>query len=443
MIDRYTRETMKALFAPEHRLEIWLEVERAATRVLSEKGMVDSRAANLFLNASVRLDSVRMEEIEAETRHDVIAFLTMVSEQLPEPARAILHFGMTSQDLVDTAQSRILTDATDHVLEGMKRFSEILKSLALAHRKTVMVGRSHGIHGEPIVFGVKFLSWYAEFRRHEDRLRHARETMRVGKMSGAMGTAVHIDPDTEEAILASLNLKPEEMATQVVSRDRHAELMSVIALIGTSLEKISVEIRHLQRTEVREVEEPFRKGQKGSSAMPHKRNPIGAENISGLARLLRSYAQAAYENVALWHERDISHSSVERVILPDGFLLLDYMLDRLGTILRDLVVYPDRMQENLDLTGGLVYSQAVLLTLVRSGLSREKAYRIVQDAAMQTWQGEGTLRETLVRHPDFPKTLDPREWEESFSPEQYMKSIDALYRRVLEESPRNSTGTRN
>lgn len=432
MIDRYTRKTMKSFFEQEHRLESWLEVERAATRVLSDKGLVDPRAAKLFLDATILLDVARMEEIEAETRHDVIAFLTMVSEQLPEPARAILHFGMTSQDLVDTAQSLILMKATDHLFAGMHRFAEILKSLALAHRKTVMVGRSHGIHGEPIVFGVKFLAWYAEFRRNEERLAHARETMRVGKMSGAMGTAVHIDPETEEAILDSLNLKPEEMATQVVSRDRHAELMSVLALIGASLEKISVEIRHLQRTEVREVEEPFRKGQKGSSAMPHKRNPIGAENITGLARLLRSYAQAAYENVALWHERDISHSSVERVILPDAFLLLDYMLDRLGTILKDLIVYPDRMKENLDLTGGLVYSQAVLLTLVRSGLSRETAYRIVQDAAMQTWQGEGTLRETLVRHPDFPKTLDPAEWEESFSPDQYMKSIDALYQRVLE-----------
>ncbi len=443
MIDRYTRKTMKALFEPQRRLQAWLEVEQAATRVLSEKGLVDPHAANLFLNAKVRLDSARMDEIEAETRHDVIAFLTMVSEQLPEPARAILHFGMTSQDLVDTAQSRILVEATDHVLTEMQRFSGILKSLALAHRETVMVGRSHGIHGEPIVFGVKFLAWYAEFQRHEDRLRHARESMRVGKMSGAMGTAVHIDPETEEAILASLDLKPEEMATQVVSRDRHAELMSVIALIGTTLEKISVEIRHLQRTEVREVEEPFRKGQKGSSAMPHKRNPIGAENISGLARLLRSYAQSAYENVALWHERDISHSSVERVILPDGFLLLDYMIDRLGVILKDLVVYPDRMKENLDLTGGLVYSQAVLLTLVRSGLSRENAYRIVQDAAMQTWQGEGPLRETLLRHPDFPKSLDPLEWEEAFSPAQYMKSIDALYRRVLKESPRPHIGPRN
>lgn len=431
MIDRYTRKEMSALFEPEHRLKLWLDVEKAATRALMEKGAIDPAAARIFLDSTPVINTRRMAEIEEETRHDVIAFLTMVSEQLPSPARAILHFGMTSQDLVDTAQSLFLLEAIDLLSKGLDRFSGILRSQALKHRNTLTVGRSHGVHGEPIVFGVKFLAWFAEFRRHEERLRHVRETMRVGKMSGAMGTAVHIDPATEEVILFSLGLKPEEMATQVVSRDRHAELVSTLALIGASLEKIAVEIRHLQRTEVREVEEPFSPGQKGSSAMPHKRNPVGAENISGLSRLLRSYAQAAFENVALWHERDISHSSVERVILPDAFILLDYMIDRMGGILADLVVYPDQMKKNLDLTGGLVYSQTVLLALVRTGIPRETAYRIVQDAAMQTWKGEGHLKETLGRHPDLPHFVDSRVWESAFSPEPFMKNIDALYQRVL------------
>lgn len=431
MIDRYTRKEMSALFEPEHRLKLWLDVEKAATRALMEKGAIDPAAARIFLDSTPVINTRRMAEIEEETRHDVIAFLTMVSEQLPSPARAILHFGMTSQDLVDTAQSLFLLEAIDLLSRGLDRFSGILRSQALKHRNTLTVGRSHGVHGEPIVFGVKFLAWFAEFRRHEERLRHVRETMRVGKMSGAMGTAVHIDPATEEVILFSLGLKPEEMATQVVSRDRHAELVSTLALIGASLEKIAVEIRHLQRTEVREVEEPFSPGQKGSSAMPHKRNPVGAENISGLSRLLRSYAQAAFENVALWHERDISHSSVERVILPDAFILLDYMIDRMGGILADLVVYPDQMKKNLDLTGGLVYSQTVLLALVRTGIPRETAYRIVQDAAMQTWKGEGHLKETLGRHPDLPHFVDSRVWESAFSPEPFMKNIDALYQRVL------------
>ncbi|AKS23544.1 MAG: Adenylosuccinate lyase [Leptospirillum sp. Group II 'C75'] len=431
MIERYTRKDMGALFETEHRLRIWLEVEKAATRALMEKGVVDPEAARLFLDSSPEIRVRRMEEIERETRHDVIAFLTMISEQIPAPSRSILHFGMTSQDLVDTAQSLFLLEAIDLLQRGMDRFSGILREQALRHRGTLTVGRSHGVHGEPIVFGVKFLSWYSEFGRHKERLRHARETMRVGKMSGAMGTAVHIDPATEEMILFSLGLKPEEMATQVVARDRHAELLSTLALIGASLERIAVEIRHLQRTEVREVEEPFAPGQKGSSAMPHKRNPVGAENITGLARLLRSYAQAAYEDVALWHERDISHSSVERVVLPDSCILLDYMLHRMGDILKDLIVYPEQMQRNLDLTGGLVYSQAVLLALVRTGLPRETAYRIVQDAAMRTWKGEGHLRDTLRTHPDLPENADPRLWESAFSPEPFMKNIDALYERVL------------
>jgi adenylosuccinate lyase len=433
MIDRYARKRMKDLFDAKHRLDVWLDVEQAATRVLSRRGIVDTEAARLFLDSKVEPDIRRMEEIEEETRHDVIAFLTMVSEKLPQEARAILHFGMTSQDLVDTAQSLVLLDAVDLIFKNMERFMEILRVKALEHRKTLMVGRSHGIHGEPIVFGVKFLAWHAEFQRHVGRLKLARENMRVGKMSGAMGTAVHIAPDIESNILETLGLKPEDMATQVVSRDRHAELISALALIGTTLEKIAVEIRHLQRTEVHEVEEPFRKGQKGSSAMPHKRNPVGTENISGLARLLRSYAQAAFENVALWHERDISHSSVERVILPDSFQLLDYMMDRLGGILEGLVVYPERMRSNLDLTGGLVYSQSVLLALVKTGLSREKAYKIVQDAAMQTWSGEGSFMETLARHPDFPDTLTSSVLEKAFDPEQYMLNIDALYKRVLGE----------
>ena len=434
MIDRYCRAPMKGLFETEHRLKTWLKVEREVTRVLSSRGLVDPEGARMVLETPVRIDIPRMETIEAETRHDVIAFLTMVSEQMPEKARAVLHFGLTSTDLVDTAQNLLVSDALHIVTDELHRFVAILEQQARTHRNTLMVGRSHGIHGEPIVFGMKFLSWFSEFRRHQDRLSRAWSAIRVGKLSGAMGTAVTIPPDLEEEILGGLGLGVEPAATQVVSRDRHAELFSVLAGIGSSLERIAVEIRHLQRTEVQEAEEPFRPGQKGSSAMPHKRNPVGSENITGLARLLRSYAGAALENVALWHERDISHSSVERVILPDAFCLVDYMLDRMGTILRDLVVYPERMRRNLDATGGLVYSQTVLLALVKNGLSREEAYRIVQEAAMETYREGGQFRERLLRHPDFPKG---NEWtgflEQAFDPARFTHNIEGIYRRVLGE----------
>ncbi len=425
---------MKGLFETEHRLKTWLRVEREVTRVLSARGLVDPEGARMVLETPVRIDIPRMEAIEAETRHDVIAFLTMVSEQMPEKGRAVLHFGLTSTDLVDTAQNLLVSDALHIVTDELHRFAGILEGQARAHRNTLMVGRSHGIHGEPIVFGMKFLSWFSEFRRHQDRLSRAWASMRVGKLSGAMGTAVTIPPDLEEEILRGLGLSVEPAATQVVSRDRHAELFSVLAGIGSSLERIAVEIRHLQRTEVQEVEEPFRPGQKGSSAMPHKRNPVGSENITGLARLLRSYAGAALENVALWHERDISHSSVERVILPDAFCLVDYMLDRMGTILRDLVVYPERMRRNLDATGGLVYSQTVLLALVKNGLAREEAYRIVQEAAMETYREGGQFREHLLRHPNFP---GGDEWtgflDQAFDPARFTHNIEGIYRRVLGE----------
>lgn len=436
MIDRYCRVPMKGLFENEHRLKTWLRVEREVTRVLAFRGLVDPEGAKIVLETPVVIDIPRMEAIEAETRHDVIAFLTMVSEQMAEKGRAVLHYGLTSTDLVDTAQNLLVADALHIVRNELHRFLEILKAQALLHKTTVMVGRSHGIHGEPIVFGMKFLSWHAEFLRHAERLDRAARIMRVGKLSGAMGTAVTISPEVEEEILSSLGLSVEPVATQVVSRDRHAELFSVFAGLGSSLERIAVEIRHLQRTEVREAEEPFRAGQKGSSAMPHKRNPVGSENITGLARLLRSYAQAALENVALWHERDISHSSVERVILPDAFCLVDYMLDRMGTILRDLVVYPERMLKNLEATGGLVYSQSILLELVRQGMTRESAYRVVQDAAMATYREGGHFRQHLLAHPEFPKGS---EWagflDQAFDPARFTHNIEGIYRRALSEAP--------
>lgn len=438
MIDRYCRPPMKGLFETEHRLKTWLRVERAVTRVLLEKNMVDPAGARAVLDTPVRIEVARMEEIETLTRHDVIAFLTMVSEQMAPVGQSVLHYGLTSSDLVDTAQNLLVMDAMKILRNELLRFLGILKTQALAHKDTLMVGRSHGIHGEPVVFGMKFLSWHAEFSRHLDRFDRAARSMQVGKLSGAMGTAVTISPEVEEEILAGLGLSAEPAATQVVARDRHAELFSLFAGIGSSLERIAVEIRHLQRTEVREAEEPFLPGQKGSSAMPHKRNPVGSENVTGLARLLRSHAQAALENVALWHERDISHSSVERVILPDAFCLLDYMLDRMGTILRDLVVYPDRMRRNLDMTGGLVYSQSVLLELVRRGMTREQAYRVVQDAAMATYREEGHFRETLLRHPDFPKEA---EWagflDDAFDPARFTHNIEGIYRRVLNPTDPN------
>ena len=438
MIDRYTRPVMRAIFDVDHRLEVMFHVEKVSAKVLAEKGIIDQQKVSELLGAKVRLDPKRMDEIEQTTRHDIISFLTMISEQLPEGARSILHYGMTSQDLIDTAGALVYLEAIDQIQHSLDAFKSILKEQALAHKNTLMVGRTHGIHGEPIVFGAKFLSWYAEMERHSERLSHARRTMSVGKMSGAMGTAVHISPALETAILSELSLKPESMATQVVARDRHAELFSTLALIGSGLERIAVEIRHLQRTEVREAEEPFRPGQKGSSAMPHKRNPIGSENITGLARLLRSYSQAAFENVALWHERDISHSSVERVIGPDAFGLLDYMLVRLGGILKDLIIYPERMKQNLEMTRGLVYSQSVLLALTRAGLPRETAYKIVQDAAMQTWSGTNDLLTNLKIHVDMPASFPESELLAAFDPAPFLLGLDEIYDRVLGEHHHHS-----
>ncbi|HKO21550.1 MAG TPA: adenylosuccinate lyase [Candidatus Eisenbacteria bacterium] len=429
MIERYSRPAMAALFDDAARYRTWLEVEIAAAEAMERKGDVP-RGATARIRERARVDAKRVDELERTLRHDVIAFLTQVGETVGEDARH-LHLGMTSSDLVDTALALTLVRATDLLTREVEGLRQAARDLAVRTRDLPMVGRTHGIHAEPITFGLKVLVWYEELGRALGRLARARDAIAVGKLSGAVGTHAHLSPELEEEVLGSLGLKPEPVSTQVVQRDRHAELLTAIALLGASLEKIAMEIRHLQRTEVLEAEEPFREGQKGSSAMPHKRNPVNCERVCGLARILRANAHAGMEDVALWHERDISHSSVERVILPDSFLLADFMTAQMKEIVSDLRIYPERMRANLDLTRGLVYSQRVLLALTTAGMSREAAYAAVQGHAMEAWRGGPDLKARLLADSAVTKVLDKAQLEALFEPDYYLRHVERIFDRVL------------
>jgi len=431
VIPRYSRPEMAALFEDDARYRTWLEVELSVCAAMERAGEVPA-GVSARVRAKTKIDARRVDELEATLRHDVIAFLTMVGESAGEDARH-LHKGMTSSDLVDTALALTLTRASGLLLRGVERLREAARSLALRHKETIMVGRTHGVHAEPITFGLKVLVWYEELGRALERLRHARESVAVGKLSGAVGTHAHLSPALEEEVLRALGLRPEPAATQVVQRDRHAELVQAIALLGASLEKIALEIRHLQRTEVLEAEEPFREGQKGSSAMPHKRNPVNCERICGLARVLRGNAVVALENVALWHERDISHSSAERVILPDSFLACDFMVDQARDVLEGLNVYPERMRANLELTRGLIYSQRALLALVAAGLSREDAYAIVQRHSMAAWKGAPDLETRLAGDPEVTRVLSREKLRACFDPAHFTRHVNRIFERVLGE----------
>jgi adenylosuccinate lyase len=431
MIARYTRPQMGAIWTDQGRLERWLEVEIAATDVLAERGVVPREAA-ARIRERARVDAARVLEIEARVRHDVIAFTLAVGEAIGDPEAARwLHYGLTSNDVVDTAQALQVREASHLIDAGLKRLGEVLEKRAHEFQHTPQIGRTHGIHAEPITFGLKIANWFAENRRNQERFCHASRQMAVGKISGAVGNAAHLGVEVEEAICRRLGLEPAQVASQVIQRDRHAEFLSALAIIAATLEKIAVEIRHLQRTEVREAEEPFAAGQRGSSAMPHKRNPVSCEQISGLARVVRANAQAALENVALWHERDISHSSVERIILPDSTILIDYMLARMTDILTGLRVFPERMRRNLDLTQGLVFSGQLLLDLVEAGAPRDDGYKWVQENAMAAWESDSSFRERVARDTRITKFLDAAALARAFDLERQLHQVDAIFRRVF------------
>jgi adenylosuccinate lyase len=430
MIRRYTNPEMGAIWSEQRRYEAWLEVELAATDVMAEAGIVPLEAAR-ELRAKAAFDVARIEEIEQTTQHDVIAFTTAVAERVG-PAARWLHFGLTSSDVVDTAQALQMRQACDLIVRGIATLMEAVRTRAEEHRRTPMIGRTHGVHAEPMTFGLKLALWYAELQRDLDRMLRAREAVAVGKISGAVGTFAHLDPAVEAGVCARLGLQPAPVSSQVIQRDRHAELLSALAITGASLEKFALEIRGLQKTEIGEVEEPFGKGQKGSSAMPHKRNPVGCEQITGLARLLRANAHAALENVALWHERDISHSSVERVILPDSFIALDHMLRRFARIVRGMVVYPDRMRENLERSRGVVFSGTVLLELARRGISREQAYEWVQRNAMRSFHEQRDFKSLLLDDADLMGVLTRAEVEKAFDLDDQLRNVDAIFDRVFD-----------
>ena len=431
MIERYSRSEMSRIWTIENKYRQWLKVEVAVCEALAERGDIPAQDME-EIRSKAGFDVKRIDEIEEETRHDVIAFLTSVAEHVG-PASRHIHQGLTSSDVLDTALALQLKEASDLLMEDMDGLLRVLRRRAYEFKDTAMIGRSHGVHAEPMTFGLKFALWHAEMKRQRERLRRAAETVRAGKISGAVGTYANIDPDVEKRVCARLGLEPDPVSNQIVQRDRHAEFFTALALVGCSVEKIAVEIRHLQRTEVREAEEFFAAGQKGSSAMPHKRNPIGCENLSGLSRVLRGNALAAMENVPLWHERDISHSSVERVIGPDSTILLDYMLARVTRILDRLVVYPENMRRNLDLTGGLFFSQRVLLALTRKGVSREDAYRLVQANAMKVWERGTTLEEELLGDEEVGRWLGPEELKSAFDLGYHLKHVDVVFRQVFGE----------
>lgn len=432
MIPRYTRPEMAAIWSDEARFSIWLEIECLAAEAMAEYGEIPQSAARAIREKG-DFDIARIAQIEAEVRHDVIAFLTNVGEHVGADARW-LHQGMTSSDVIDTGLSVQLTRAADLLLAGMDRLLEALKARALEHKHTVCVGRSHAVHAEPTTFGLKLLSHYAAFQRGRDRLARAREEVAVAALSGAVGTYAELDPRVEAHVAARLGLRPEPVSTQIIPRDRHAMFFATLGVIASSIENLATEIRHLQRSELREAEEFFHAGQKGSSAMPHKRNPILSENLTGLARLVRGAVTPALEDVTLWHERDISHSSVERVIAPDATGVLDFALDRMAGVVEKLVVHPGAMMENLNALGGLIFSQRVLLALTRAGLSREAAYEAVQRCAMAVWDSRGrqSFRALLAAEPDIARHLDEAALDTLFDPAWHLRHVDQIFTRLLD-----------
>lgn len=429
MIERYSRPEMATIWGGENRYRKWLEIELLACEAHAEMGVIPAEALQR-IKERANFDIKRIDEIEKVVKHDVIAFLTSVADYIGDDSR-FLHVGMTSSDVLDTSFAMLLRESGLLILQGMNKLLEALKKRAYEHKNTAMIGRSHGIHAEPVTFGIKMALWYDEMRRNLRRMEAAVETVSYGKISGAVGTFANIDPGVEEYVCAKAGLKPAPCSTQIVQRDRHAEFFATLAIIASSIEKFAVEIRHLQRTEVLEAEEFFSKGQKGSSAMPHKRNPVLSENLSGLARLIRGYAVSALENVPLWHERDISHSSVERVIGPDATILMDFMLHRCTGLIENLVVYPENMLKNLNLMRGLVFSQRVLLELARKGASRENAYSLVQRNAMKVWEQGRDFRAELLADPDVRSYLSEAEIDGAFDLSYHFKHVDTIFKRVF------------
>lgn len=430
LIDRYTRPKLKEIWSEKNKYSVWLQVEIALAEALCELKQIPKEVLQK-IKEKARFDIKRIEEIDKEVHHDVIAFLTCVNESIGPESR-YLHLGMTSSDLIDTSLAILLKQSGEEINLGLEKFLNTLKERALEHKNTICIGRTHGVHAEPTTFGLKLLGFYDELNRAKKRFEDAIEEISVGMFSGAVGTYSNIDPKAEEIASRTLGLRAASVTTQIISRDRHANYLSQLALISTIIEKIATEIRHLQRTEVLEVEEPFYDGQKGSSAMPHKRNPWRSENLCGLSRLVRSYSLSSMENIPLWHERDISHSSVERIILPDATTILDFMLSRINEIISDLNIYPENMKENMNKFGQVVFSQSVLLTLVDKGLIREDAYRLVQKNAMSAWnKKDGDFKKNLLSDKEVLKHLSSKEIEECFKPEKHLKHVDMIFKKVL------------
>ncbi|WP_018932344.1 adenylosuccinate lyase [Gracilibacillus lacisalsi] len=428
MIERYTREEMGKIWTDENRFNAWLEVEILACEAWSELGIIPKEdVKKIRENASFHID--RIFEIEKETRHDVVAFTRAVSETLGEEKKWV-HYGLTSTDVVDTALSYMIKQANQLIRRDIENFIEILKDKAIEHKNTVMMGRTHGVHAEPTTFGLKMALWYEEMKRNLERFDAAAKVIETGKLSGAVGTYANIDPFVEQYVCEQLGLQPAPVSTQTLQRDRHAQYMSALALVASSIEKFATEIRGLQKTETREVEEFFAKGQKGSSAMPHKRNPIGSENMTGMARVIRGYMMTSYENVSLWHERDISHSSAERVILPDATIALNYMLNRFGNIVKNLTVFPENMKRNIDRTYGVIFSQRVLLSLIDQGMSREEAYDIVQPNAMKAWETATPFRHLIEQEERINSTLSKEQLDDCFDYTYHLKNVDQIFKKI-------------
>jgi len=429
MIERYTLPEMGAIWTEENKYCKWLEVELAVCEAWEEQGKIPS-AALKRIKKKVGFSLQRIEEIEKVTKHDVIAFLSSVAEKVGDDARYI-HLGLTSYDIVDTALSLLIKESLEKIKKDLISLKDVIKAEALRYKKTVCVGRTHGVHAEPITFGVKLLVWYEEVKRHISRIERALEVISYGRISGSVGTYIHLDPAVEISALKKIGLKPAKVSTQVLQRDRHAEVIAALALLTSSLEKFAIEIRHLQRTEVLEVEEPFTKGQKGSSSMPHKKNPVRAERISGLARLIRANLQVALENIPLWHERDISHSSAERIIFPDSFILADFLLAETADIIKNWIVHPEKMKEDIALTRGLIFSQRLLLTLTEKNISRDEAYHLIQEKSLKVWKENLDFKKLILADKKIRKILSPEEIESCFSLEPYLEKIDYIFERVL------------